>query len=156
MCQNPEKNWVLNLPPLKMTSSPGLATPKKGQSPELATPKFIWVVDLAIFLEWQVLDFVISGGPDYVFFSGFWPIGKIRVGKEDGPPCIFHIKLNMISDWLLIIYCWLQMISGWLWIISGWLLMISGWLVMISGWFLIVSGWLLMINGGPKWFLVEF
>ena len=64
MCQNPEKNRVLNRPPPELTKSK-TCHPQKWQSPELATPKLTSVWDFAIF--WGVAS------PGISHFRG-WPV----------------------------------------------------------------------------------
>ena len=88
MCQNPEKK------------SPKLASPKKWQSPGLATPKLTRVGDSDIFWGWQVLDSAIFWGGQFrtLFFSGFWHIGKLGGGKKDQTPCMFSCPT--IGQWV--------------------------------------------------------
>ena len=59
MCQNPEKNRVLNWPPPKMVES-RTWHPQKNGSLELATPTH-QCFGLRLFCGWQVLDSVIFG-----------------------------------------------------------------------------------------------
>ena len=79
--QNPEKieSWTGHH--LKILS-PILATPKKWQSPELATPKLTRVGDSAIFGGGQSWTYVISD------------CGQFGGGKKDQTPCRTKIILN--------------------------------------------------------------
>ena len=98
MCQNPEKieSWTGH--PLKRLI-PTLATPKKWQSPELATLKLTRVGDSAIFGGGKSWTYVISERGQFrtLFFSGFWHIGKFGGGKKDQTPCTYPLIPNILS-----------------------------------------------------------
>ena len=97
MCQNPEKNEVLNWPPPGMTKSktchPQIMTQSRTVvslgMPGSGLCHFLGVASpgLSHSRGWPVQD---------SDFSGLWHIWKFGGGKKDGPPCIKWSTSNAV------------------------------------------------------------
>ena len=93
ICQNPEKNRVLNWPPPKMVES-RTWHPQKMAFQNLPPPHTN-VLDSVFFLGgkfWTLLFLYAGPVLDSVIFAGFWHKGNLGGGKKDEAPCTYQKK----------------------------------------------------------------